>query len=103
MFKNKKRERKQRFYSHISKTVIKRYQTREIITWEEYQDMVLNSYERRLLHPLLSTEALIKTTEYALLQENQIELYQYSTPKHHKKAILKLHIHEILKRLKEKI
>lgn len=101
MFERLAQKYKKGFMSHVSKAVLVRFKTKKPITWEEYGNMRMNSYERRLVHPLLDTPALIKLIEHELEQEGNTPLPRYSVPRSYTDSILRLHLPELLKRIKE--
>ena len=96
-------EKEKEFMSHISDDILELYTKQEPITNKIYQSLRMNSYERRLIHSLLDDETLIKITEYALCQDNHSEAGKFQIPISYTSSIISLHIHELIKRLKNKL
>ena len=75
---------------------------KEIIGLEEYKSLRMNSYETKLIEPILSDEALVWKLENAI-SNTGVSTSQYSIPSDYNEYILTDGIDELLKRFKNKI
>ncbi len=98
LFKTWADKAREDFMQYVRKHIFDRIEDGTPITWEEYSSMTMNSYERRAMASLFDDECLVKIIKYALTQEGDDELSQYSLPKSYRDSILSLHIHELMRR-----
>lgn len=98
-FEKRRTEREKNFLDHISTEVLERYCTGKPIGIAEWNNMRTNSYERQLLLPLLTTEAIIQQTQYALEQEGISKAGKFEIPHSYKDSILKFFIWELIDRV----
>lgn len=95
-------QRKKEFMSHVSDEVRARLERSDRITWEEYESMRANSYERKLLQGKLTDEALIKLLDYCYMQSSFRRLHKYGLPKDYNEAVTGELLPMLLERLKNK-
>lgn len=65
-FEDTRRRLYEEYHSHVDDWVRERVASGRIITHAEFQEMRGNSWERKLLYPLLDNEALIHLTRYCI-------------------------------------
>jgi len=68
------------FVSKISDSVKERYKTGKVIDIKEYREMKVNSYESKLLEPLLSNESFIDKVENAFKNSNIGTTFRFRLP-----------------------
>jgi hypothetical protein len=85
--------------SHVSEAVQARVATGIPITWAEWQEMRMNSYEQEELYPLLDNEALCKVTQHCLNNCSPRDRKPCSV---YDDAVLHVIVPLLLERLKEK-
>jgi hypothetical protein len=75
------------------------------LTYDEYANMRINSYEQKLLHPFLDDKAFITLVEYYLSNSGQdwSPMGEFELSKHYGDAMQRELIHQLIKRFKEKI
>ena len=99
--KERQDERRREFFRHVSTEVLERYTTGKPIGIVEWHEMRTNSYERRLLLPLLTDEAIIEQTQYALNQEGIQKATRFEIPRSYRASILSFFVWELIARLKK--
>jgi hypothetical protein len=87
------RDKTDRFMSnvsdHVKVTILRLKEQGGQLTWGEYKALhPLNSYERKLLHPYLDDEALIRLTEICLGNSSYQRLGDLSLARHYDEAIV---------------
>jgi len=99
--KERSKEREKNFYLHVQeKTMIRVYLDGSPITLEEYKEMRMNSYDRRILEPLFNDDVLLYIIETSLAQEGNSEYYGFQIPSSYTESVLRVHIHELIRRFK---
>lgn len=98
--KERAKKREMDFYMHVQKKTIERFHEGSLISLEEYKTLRMNSYDRRVLEPLFTDEVLCFSIEYALEQEGNSEFVKYTIPSSYTESILRVHIHELLRRFR---
>jgi len=99
--KERQKEREEKFYNSVQEKTMKRaYLDGSPITLEEYKEMRMNSYDRRVLEPLFDDEVLLEIIEYALAQEGNSEFDDYKIPSSYTESVLRVHIHELIRGFK---
>lgn len=93
-------KRKAEFYANVRKKFAKMAERDEPITWEEYQQIRANSYERRLLHRNLDLDALLRLIKQ--FQENtKRELMEYEIPTDYDDALQRELLPLLVKKVEE--
>ena len=101
--REKAKQREIDFFLHVQeKTMLRAYQDGSPITLDKYKEMRMNSYDRRVLESLFDDETLLHIIEYALEQEGNTEFYSHQIPSSYTESILRVHIHELIRRFKQK-
>jgi hypothetical protein len=100
---NYRKKRKNEFFKHISPEILDRFLTGKEIDVEEFSEMWLNSYERKLLFSLFSDKLLIKNLKYAMNQAGYNKLYEFGLPKHYNDAIENMFLPELIERFERKV
>jgi hypothetical protein len=95
--------KKEEFFSCISDEVLERYTSGKELDVKEYEEMRINSYERRLLFPLFSDKLLLKDMKYAMNQAGYGEIWKFSVPQHYNDAIENLYLPELIRRFETKL
>lgn len=93
--------RKAEFLTHVRQEIIDLVNSGEAVTWDSWQVMRLNSYERQLVIPCLDDNAFAKALDQFLIVGQMEELSQYSRPPvTYNEAIEKVLIFQLLRRFK---
>jgi hypothetical protein len=100
MFEEWIKKRRDEFMENVGPDVQLLLDLGQPITWEEYVGFTMNSYERVLLYPLLTDDAILKLTEYCYDQSNYRKLHQYRLPQSYNDAVTDLLIPMIMERFK---
>jgi hypothetical protein len=93
--------RKKEFFQYISPEILERFESGEEIDVEEFSEMWINSYERKLLFPLFSDKLLLKQLKYSMNQAGYRKLYKYDVPKHYNDAIENMFLPELIERFEK--
>ena len=94
-------KRKQEFMQHVRPHIIELAE-RGQVTHEEYNSLRMNSYERRYLHPYLTTDALVKLTRYCLSQTGYWQpCGEFEVPKDYEDAVMRDLLPLLLDRMEE--
>ena len=80
-------KKKQDFMQHVSEKIQKRVESGLPMCEEEYRELRANSYERKLLMPLLTISALFAHIDYCYSQSTFHPKGQYKLPKSYDDAI----------------
>ena len=92
---------KKKFFSNVRERFAVKVGNKETIGLEEYKSLRMNSYEAKLIEPILSDEALIWKLENAI-NNIGVNTSKYSIPSDYNEYILTDGINELLRRFKEK-
>ena len=92
-------ERQQKFEEHISENIKTLFDNSKEISWETYQSLTMNSYERKYLLPKLSKDALLALLSKHYVHSSFTPAGQYELPITYDEVITKDIIPEIIKRL----
>ena len=95
------KKRKEEFFQCISPDILERFESDKEIDIDEFSEMRINSYERRLLFPLFSDKLLLKQLKYAMNQAGYRKLYKYDVPKHYNDAVENMFLPELIVRFKK--
>lgn len=95
-----KKWKREEFYSHIRSEIINLSKRKEKITIDEWNNLRINSYERRILYNNLTNEVLIETAEYYMSQCYQ-KLPSLSIPIHYNEALERVLLPLLLERFKK--
>jgi hypothetical protein len=76
-----------RFMEHVRDSVKQRLEQTALITKKEWDTFNGNSYERKLLHPLMDNECLINSIEYYYSQTGWRKSYKFYIPSSYNDAI----------------
>ena len=101
-FKKFSEELEERFMSHISPEIRARVESGLPVTWTEYENLRGNSYERKVLYPLLDDEALVNLTELCLKNSSCGRLGRFSLAKHYDEALIGEMLPMLLDRFKKR-
>ena len=94
--------RKKKFFSNVRERFAVKVGNKETIGLEEYKSLRMNSYETKLIEPILSDEAFIYKIEIAV-NNLSITLSKYEIANNYNDYILTDGIDELLERFKNKI
>lgn len=100
---NYREKRKNEFFSHISPEILVRFLIGKEIDVEEFSEMWINSYERKLLFPLFSDKLLLDQLKYSMNQAGYNKLYEFDVPKHYNDAIENMFLPELIERFERKV
>ena len=81
-------QRKREFMGHVRSEIIE-LAGRGNVTFDEYNVLPMNSYERRYIHQYLTTDALVRLTRYCLSQTGERPLAEWQVPAHYTDAVLR--------------
>lgn len=95
-----KTEKQIDFELSISGAVARRFETGKPISMQEFESMKLNSYEKKLLLPLLDKEALILYVKYCKRMSTN-KIGKYSIPKSYEHFLATDAIDLLLAKLEE--
>lgn len=88
------------FMSHVSQKIKERFETDKEIDLEEFKEMRINSYEYKLIEPLLSPEAFIFRIDEAI-KNISVRQHSMEISSTYDEYILTDGINELLKRYKK--
>lgn len=93
---------KKEFMSHVSQEIIDiTKQGGQCVSHKQYQELRMNSFERKYLIPFLEREALINTIEYCLSQCCEDNKGSFACPVTYNEALINDLVPELIKRLKQ--
>ncbi len=91
----------ERFMEHVRDSVKERTKQKVLITKKEWESFHGNSYERKVLHPLLDNECLLSVIEYYYSQTGWKKSSKFDIPETYNETIQREFLPLLMERFKE--